>query len=69
MGCIFCNYFSDRKICHGNFTGCERGFAPPARLPSDVPEKSEGFPASTPPARYELQSFVAVLPWLAALDQ
>jgi hypothetical protein len=35
-------------------------FTRPARLPRDVPEKSEGFPCGTPPDHHELRPFVAL---------
>jgi hypothetical protein len=34
-------------------------YAPPARLPRNVPEKPEGFPLGMPPDHHELQSHVA----------
>jgi hypothetical protein len=35
-------------------------FTPPARLPRDVPEKSEGFPGGAPPDHSELQTLVLI---------
>jgi hypothetical protein len=40
-----------------------------ARLPRDVPENPRAFLLALLPASCELGSFVAFIPWLAALDE